>query len=833
VTATLLLVPRALTARKLRTALTALGIVLGVALVYGTLAIGRTAIDGIKRSFASAYGKTDLVVAPLGNGTVPEATAREVARVPGVAVATPRLSLFAFVLARGERKQVLLFGTDPRTAAASANEELVTGRRPVSGEEVDVEQRFADAYGMRVGSQVTLAGRGGTRRLRVVGLVRAAGGAQPPFYFFYAPLRTVQRDLDERGLITEVNVVAGDPAQTTALQARLRGALGPGFAVKTPEGKSKEVTDQFQSFTLFISIFGAISLFVGAFLIFNAFSMTVLQRTRELGMLRALGARRRSVLGFILAEAAVLGVTGSLAGLALGLGLARGLAWLMGVTLGFPIGSVVVPASAVATALGAGILTALVAALQPAIRASRVSPVAALRELAGRRRGLLSRFGWVLGALLIAGGVPGVLKAIRSDASGALAFALLPPLLLGVALVTPVLVRPLARLLSAPLQAVFGVEGRLAGDNIQRNRGRTSITSSGLMISFALLVMFSAIAVSWLSGLRANVLRGVRSDFVVEPRDLFQGAPTGFSPVLADRVRGLPGAGVVSAVRMIQQPDLGNFVALWGVDPPTYSRVVQPKVVEGRADPFAAIAPDEAAISAQLAQQKGWRPGKVLRLRGPRGPLDLTVVATVQDAWGTIVYAPASSLAAAYGPGDDAFLYAKAETKADRPQLRAGIQRLLGRYPQLEVVSNAEFLDKVDALVSRQMVFFYALVALAVVISAFGVVNTMAMSVFERQREIGVLRAVGARRWQIRRIVTDESLLIAGIAVCLGIVAGLGLGVVLVRAGLAGGAKVPFVIPWKMLAATAALGITIGIAAAILPARRAARLDVVKAISYE
>lgn len=830
------LVPKNLVARKLRSMLTMLGIVLGVALILGTLSITETAVRGIEQSFSNAYGRTDLVVSPEGEGVfVSERTVARVRTVDGVDVATARLSLFVeALLPGGESEQVLALGTDPRTAETAANDRLVAGRRPESGLEANLEERFAQANGLEVGSTLRLAGDGGTRSFTVVGLVELVGGLKAPFHFVYVPLATAQDVFEKRGLVSEVNVVVEDPAEVEAVRKRLREAFGAGWSVETPAAKSEEITEQFQWFNVFVSLFGGIALFVGAFLIFNAFSMTVVQRTRELGLLRAVGGRRRSLLALILAEALALGLVGSALGLALGFLLARALAWLMGWAFEVPVGDVFVPLGAVAGAAVAGVLTALVAALHPALRASRVTPLEALRDRQDRRPGPVARYGWIPGLVLVAAGIPAIVFMIRTGEAGAvLSFLLLPVVLLGVVLATPKLVGPLARALAAPLRAAFGIEGRLAGENVQRNRTRTAITTSGLMIAFALLVTFAAIAASWLAGLRENWLQGLKSDLIVEPKELVGPQLAGFSPELTRRIRGLPETERVAAERIVPARSLGQFAAVNAVDPDDYAAIFELPVVRGREDPFETLGPTEAVASSHLAEERGWKPGTAVTLPGPRGALRLDLVAIVQDAWGSLVYAPRESVEAAFGRGPDSFLYVAARSPDDRAELEAKIERLLRSYPQLEVVSNAEFKDKVDDLVQRQMVFFYALVALAVVISTFGVVNTMAMSVFERRREIGVLRAIGARRWQVRRIVTDESLVIAGIAVVLGIAAGLGLGYVLVRAGISGGADVPFVVPWQMLGVTVLLGLVIGVAAAVLPARSAARLEIVEAIAYE
>lgn len=842
----------------MRLLLTVAGIVLGVGMIVGVLLLSATIQRTFTDLYDSVYGQTDLVVSgKQGTGSLPQATLGEVERTDGVEAAGAQVTSVVSLVRRG---QAVPEGSDLNlrgmTSGAEdfSDTELVDGRAVGSGSEIELERSWARANGVGEGDTISVAAPAGLRRYEVVGLFQFATGVDfGGEGFGTVPLAEARNAFDEpRGWDEIQVVVAGSGEGAVAdVRRRLRAELGRGAEVITPQAKGDQIQGQLVALNVILYFFAGMALFVGGFLIFNAFNMTVLQRMREIGMQRTLGASRGMIARSVLGEAAILGAAGSVVGLLLGGAIAVALTALLR-SIGLPVGglrlTLVAPLAGVLT----GLLTATAGALIPALRAGRIAPIQAVLG----SEGLRSRPGvWraLIGIALIAPGLVGAFRLGAADETTAgVVFggiAGIIAIFFGIAMLAPFVVSPLARLLSAPARLVSPIEGRLAADSARSNPSRTAATATALLIGLALVVGINSLGSSFLRSIEREFDRSFARDLTVQPRGFNPGAgpQQTLSRSVAGEVAALPGAKVVTPERLVATPNLpttpgrkkGPQGALFGFEPADYAAVDSSRIESdglSRAQVFRRVAQGEVTIGKAYADEIGVGPGDELVLDGPSGQRRATIAATVDTiiAGGQTVSMSLETMEDVFGISGDNQLAIKATSPDARPRLQREIGRLLRRdYPNLAVLSNDEIKSEVESQISQQFGFFNALVAVAILASLFGIVNTLSMSVLERTREIGVLRALGATGWQIRRTVVNESLIIASIGAVLGIAIGLGLGWALLQGLAAGIPGVSYQPPLLTVVAVALAAVVLGLLAAIVPARRAARLDVVDALSYE
>lgn len=844
---------RSLAARRQRTLLTAVGIVLGVGIVFGVITLSDTMSSTFRNLYSRAFGSADLTVTPAGgNGTFGEGRVREIREFPGVGRAAPRLSVPSSLILDRRREDGLpevrgmrIFGVEPTTAGLATGFTLEDGRYPRRAAEITLDSASARSVGVRVGEEVTVGTPDGPRRMRVVGLLRIPGGSFGGLSFGMAPLPWVQRAFGEPGRISGVAVDAAEGISPAMLRDRLDRRLGDGLRVERSETRTEEVTSQLQGFRVSLLFFAGTALFVGAFLVFNALSMTVLERTRELGMLRALGSTRAMVARSVLMEALILGAAGSLAGLLLGYGMAWGLVYLFGRAFTFEITTLSVSPFALVSALAVGVAVTALAALYPALRAGRVSPVEAMRsrgEAAPReRRRRAARLVPGLGLLLAAScgaWTYHLARNLSSSLDGAVfasGIAAVIGAFLGVSMVIPALVRPLSALLSPALRLLFGVEGRMAAANAARNRVRTALTASALMVGISLVIAFAALGGSVLGSIRSYLEGSLGSDYVVQPAT--QTSDAAFSGRLPGRVSEVPGVAKTTSIASSFLRSGDDTYIVFGLDA-NYPDIFRINYASGGPQAFARIQEEEGAalVGRQLASSRGLRVGDEIRLPTPRGPRQYEVAGVIANdilGGGSGVYLSREALARDLGEREGEFLAVKTSPGADRSLVERRIRKILRDYPQFTLYSNAEWKAQIERDFNRQYVFFYAIMGVSVAVSAFGVVNTLSMSVFERTREIGILRAVGATRLQVGRLVVEEGVIISLIGCLVGVAVGSLLGYLFVRGTGAGGFEVSFYYPRLPAAAALLSGLAIGTLAGLLPARTAARKDPVEALQYE
>jgi putative ABC transport system permease protein len=844
---------RNLRARVQRTLLTAVGIVLGVGIVFGVLTLSNTMSGTFKELFTRAYGSADLTVtAAGGSGGFDQKAVEEVRGYEGVESAAPRYSLSSsLILYKGQKnslpevRSMRLFGVEPQSAKLATGFELTDGHFPRSGTELTLDGGSAKRSGLGIGDRVTVGTPEGPKELRLVGLLRIPGGSFGGLAFGMAPLPFAQKAFDKQGQISGIAVEAAEGVSVSDLGERLDRRLGEGLQAERSETRTQEISGQLQGFKIALLFFAGTSLFVGAFLVFNALSMTILERTRELGMLRALGSTRAMIARSVIVEAMLLGVIGSLLGVLFGYAMARGLVYLFGRAFLFEITSLVLSPFALVSAIVVGIAVTVVAALYPAMKAGRVSPVEAMRARSagataetGHSR-VVSLLAPVFGLALAGAGIPWIYYLAKnlSASLGGLVYAsgiaAIIAAFLGISLVIPILVRPLAALFSPVLRLLFGVEGRMAAANATRNRGRTALTASALMVGISLVVAFSALGGSLLGSIRDYLDGSLGSDYVVQPTQ--QNSDAGFSAELPEKIGRVQGVEKTTSIVSTFRQDGKKVDAVFGVDQ-NYPGIFRVNYAAGGPDAFSRLKNGDALVGKQLAQDRKLELGSRIELLGPKGVKKYRVEGILKNdivGGGMGIYLSQKILASDFNETQSEFLAIKARPGSDREALAHRIEAVLKDYPQFTLYSNAEWKAQIESDFNRQYVFFYAIMGVSVAVSAFGVVNTLSMSVFERTREIGILRAVGTTRLQIGRLIIDEGIVISLIGCLIGVALGSLLGYLFVQGSGAGGFEIDFYYPKLPALAALLSGLFIGIFAGLLPARSAARKGIVEAVQYE
>ena len=839
---------RSLLGRRLRLLTSTLAIVLGVAFVAGTLIF----TDTLDRSFTSIFDSSvgDVVVEPSGAAssgsdrttlTVPADVVDELAALPGAARADGRAS-GSGVFAIGTNGRVVggqgapgIWRNDSTAPAAGGVEPLqvLRGRSPRGEDEVALDTATARRAGYVLGDQVRLVSVGKRALLTptVVGLADFPdGGSLNGASVAVFDTATTQRlFLEGRDVFTSIWVTARPGVSQEELQQQVAAALPDGLTATTGEraaaASASGLLEAISFLTVFLLVFAGIALVVGSFLIVNTFSMLVAQRSRELALLRALGASRGQVTRSVLFEALLVGLLGSAVGLGLGVLLALGIQALFS-RLGLDLSSqpLVFEARTPLAAFGVGVLVTVVAAYLPARRSARIAPVAALRDDVAMPESALRLRGWAGLLLVLAGagvGAVGLLASVGQPGYWVGAGALLS--ILGVAAASPVVARPFLRVVGAAYARSFGTVGRLAGQNALRNPRRTAATASALMIGLTLVTTMSVAGSSAGASVDRTVDRSFLGDVVVSNA---VGQP--FSTEVADRVEGVDGVGSVTRLRTAESRTADGRAFLTAADPRTLPDVLRLDLLAGS---LADLRGDTLLVGEERAREEGLGVGDTITFRFPSGPRELRVVG-IHDAAVAGYLTTLEVLRAGGYPPEDAALLVAVAPGADAGAVKTGIEDVTADLPILTVKDQTEYAAEQRAPIDRLVLMIYALLGLALVIAVLGVVNTLGLSVVERTREIGLLRAIGLDRRQLRRMIGLESVAIAVLGALLGLGLGLVFGLALMQSLRDEGLEVTRV-PWVSLGGYLLAAVVIGLVAAVLPARRAGRLDVLDAVSQE
>lgn len=843
-------------AHPVRLLATALSVVLSIAFVTGTFVFTDTVRSAFDQLFGSAASGVDVTVravpafeaeaATRNRPKVPETLIPAIAAVPGVAAVEPRYSgLAELVDAQGE-----VVGASPGPPKAGADApsvpelatvELRFGRYPTTPGEVAIDAASAETLGVQLGGQVGVVLNAPVRQFTLVGTVSLAGGlddlAGSTLTLFDDQ---TARDLYGSGGAGSVSVLAAEGVDPGALREAVATAVGTEYEALTGEQAASEAVDQVGEFLGFLTtgllIFAGVALVVGAIIILNTFGITVAQRTRELALLQAVGADSRQILLTVLCEAAVIGVIGSGLGVVVGVLVARALRALLG-AVGVPLPStaLVLAPRTIVVGLALGTVVTVLAAVGPAVRASRVDPVQALRDVdAGHQE----RIGWVRGGLGTAFALAGgwaLWQVVAGDTGELLRWWIVGgsvTLLLATVLLSPLLMGPVAKLLGEPVAALRGLPGTLARQNAIRNPRRTAATASALVIGLG-LVCFVLIFIASLRGSVDAVLEErFLADFQVQATDA-----QGFPEAAREAVRGVPGVEVVSPAKFSYVGVAGSAREILAVDPVTLQQTFTLDVTGGD---LAGLAGEGIAVADGLAQDLGVGLGDTLEVAflPEQPPQPLQVIATFDPValpGGTGVaqllvdvqrYAQAVPFAL------DAAAFVRLADGSDPATVRAAIEAVLAEYPGAQLVDATEIAEQVAAQTNQLLGLVFGLLLLSVVIALVGVVNILGLSVLERTRELGLLQALGMTRGQARQMVRWESVIIALLGAVVGLAVGTGLGWLGVRALRDEGLEV-FRLPIMQMSAAVAVAAAAGVLASVLPARRASRVDVLRALQVD
>lgn len=845
---------RSLRTRPLRSALTTAGIVLGVGMAFGVLILVTTIHSSFSNIFDALYRDTSLIVSGKSwVGSVPERTLPKVQRVDGVEAAVGSVTgIFRVIDEEGEarsgsRATLFVSGAD-FDAPDPSGSVIVAGREPERPNEIELERSWAEQEGLEPGDRLDLGTPSGKAETVVSGIFELETALDLGGYGTAAmPVEAVRELTGKRGVWDEIAVIATDGVATGGLRGRIDAVLGPGVEVITPATRGDEASEAMAGLDIVLYFFSGMAIFVGGFLILNAFNMTVLQRIREIGTLRALGASRLRVAGSVVGEAMALATIGCLLGLALGVALAEALAAAMRSFFGLPLSAVEITAGAAIVAIVVGLLATLAGSLSPALRAGRISPISALtggvgiERPPGRRRALLGA------ALFLPGLAIGGLFWFSNQSGGAFAALVgvgsTVTMFVGMVLLAPFVVMPIVRLLAVPARSLMPAEGRLAADSLRANPLRTSATAAALVVTLSVVVVNSMMSASFLGSISSELDRRFARDLTVQPLGYSSfGPPTSaIDRSLRERIAGLPTADVVTPRRIVFTNHLPGSDApglLTAVDPRRWPQVDRSQF-EGAstAEAMAGLEGGGIVVGKGYSDETGIGVGDEVLLEGASGTRRAPVVATVDtlEANGNELTMSLATMKRVFGIASDSILAVTARSPAERERLEVEAKHLLAdRYPGFEAVSNTEIKEQYEDQINQQFAFFNAIIGIAVIVGLLGIVNALSMSVIERTREIGVLRALGGSRWRIRRAMLDESLLISLAGSLAGIGAGLLVGLVWIlsiRESTLVGLELH--VPTGILLLIAFLGVVIGTLAAILPARRAARLDPLRALTYE
>ncbi len=832
---------KGLLAHKLRLMLTALAIILGVTFISGTFVLTDTLHNTFTALFSNIYSKIDFQVrgvAQFGSDSsnavrnpIPQSLLATVRGIPGVEAADGTVSGYAqFVGHNGKAIETggaptlgIDYNGDPRLSVLH----IIAGGPPTSAGDVLMDAGTAQKYDFTVGQRVRVLFAGPARTFTITGIAQfgtASNLAGATLAAFTLP--TAQAVLDSPGLLGAINVVAKPGADKSAVERAITRVLPPGVEVVTGQTVVNESTNAVDSglsfFNTALLIFAFISLFVGAFTIYNTFSIIVGQRTRELALLRVVGASRRQVFGSVLAEAAIVGFVSSLIGIGVGVLAALGLkALISGFGITLPAGPLTFEARTVLVGLIVGTGVTLVAAIGPARNAVRIPPVAALSDRPADGGGSLRRLvSWGAG-LTVAGAA--LLAVGLTSGSVALVGIGAVCVFLGVAMLAPAVARPLSGVIGRPLARILGEPGKLGRENSMRSPRRTAQTASALMVGLALVSAIAVFGASLSRSATSSVDQAIKADLILSSTGV-----SGFSTLVPAEASKVPGVTAETTVYQGQFEVQGSLQSLTAVAIANLADTVILRMTSGSP---AALAAGELLIDSTTATSKHLAVGDAVGVRFAKtGPATLRVGGVYQ----------ANSLIGSYLVSNGVFLAHFSHPTVGAVLLatnggagvEAAVTSALAGYPNVQVQTRAQFEQSQVSSVNQLLGLVYALLALAVVIALIGIVNTLMLSVLERTREIGLLRAVGMRRRQVRSMIRSEAVILAIFGAIIGIVVGTLMGLALVSALRQQGVT-DTVVPVSNLVIFLVLAAVLGLIAASWPARRAAKLDVLAAIAAE
>lgn len=838
----ILMALRYLGGRKLRTALTTLAIVLGVALIFAFNLLMPSVKAAFEDTISAASGNVDLSITSASDQSFAASEMLDqVVQVEDVQAVTGllmrKIALPKEEGSIGDAASIQLVGVDPVTAPQVRTYVVSKGRflQPGDREVAVIPGGLVDlAPQITVGTKIPLVTATGLKMIPVVGILAEKGDPAAPEVL--VPLADAQIWLDQPGLINTINVKFESGADSGEIKANIQKILGSSYTFDN-ETSGLDTLAAMGVGTAMLNVMAAIALFIGAFLIFNTFRTVILERRRDLGMLRAIGASRRQLTHMILIESLLQGIMGVVIGLILGYLLAllimEAMVQLMSKFMAISTLHLQFNAPAFVYAIAAGLVTTLLAGYWPARAAGRISPIEALRPvaLADTRRN--TRRGLIIGVIIMALASILLVSNDQTTGPGAVLF------MIGAIASMPALVVPITRQLSPLLTLWFDREGDLARGNLTRQTGRAAITASTLMIGLAVLILIAAMVISFTDLVTDLTDRSFTSDIILIPQTvaLYQGI-VGADENLITELRDLPEVETATGLRAASSLTDGKTIEVLGIDPVHYPQVSEMKFAEG----------DTTGSIGQLAQGRtviinsitktafGLNMGDDLVLETAEGPQTYRIVGIADDLLHfkiNAAFISQENLKNDFHKAEDVLIMLNLEPGVDQHAAFARVEEILKDYPQFTARITGEYREEMKEIMDQAFVLFYGMAILILIPSALGLLNTLTINVLERTREIGIIRAVGGSRGQVRRVVTAEALLLGLLGAAVGIVVGVAISYGSIGSFSIVGWQMTYTFPVLGIIASVIVGVLLALVSSILPARNAARLDIIRALQYE
>lgn len=836
---------RYLSGRRTRTFLTTLAIVFGVMVIFGLNGIIPPMLDAFRRSMMTAASAVDITVSQESSGMLPDSTLPTVQSQEGVAAAAGifrrNIILPTDVKAAANLKSapaltVTIQGVDPVSFQDVRNLQVGEGRfiEPGDQKAVVISSNLAKAKGLKLGDLLTMPSATGKTSYTVVGIL---ADRPLPNEEAYMLLADAQAMFDRAGKITTVEARCAGGYDRKTVQDNLAARLESGVVLEEPE-YGAEIFAAVSLGEVIMNAFGVIALIMGGFIIFNTFRTVVAERRRDIGMLRALGASRRDIINMVLVEGLIQGIIGTAVGMLMGylmaLLLVKSINPVLQSFVRFEIGNPTFSPATLALTIGLGLGVTLISGLAPAVAASRITPLEALRPVMTSIRRVTFSKGVLAGIILMGLAVLTFLgRDFKASLLGAFIF------LVSLVLVSPALVAPLANVFGRLMSLAFAREGQIAEGNLSRQPHQAATTAATVMIGMSILLAMAGMSTSLTDGMATYISKSMGADFMALPQSLVLGGGNmGAGSELLQRIRGLDGIAAATSIRQVATQADGTAMQMIGIDPEMYPKLANLSFSEGdEKTAFAELAAGRnVMVTGLFATQNNIKRGDTLKVKTLHGEETYYVIGVATDYLNVKLatgFISQDNLKNDFDSEMDLMLMANMKPGADRAAVEAQIKALIDEYPAFTLFSSAEWRDSQLGMIQAAMGMLYVLMIGLAAPSLLALMNTLAINVIERTREIGMLRAVGALRNQISRMVLSESLLLAAIGTAFGILAGIWLGYALVQAMDVTGFKMTYFFPFAGILITMAVGLIFGAVAAFFPARRAARMEIVDALRYE
>jgi putative ABC transport system permease protein len=832
-------------AQRARSILAFIGIVLGVAIIFaeslGTKAAHQNFIEMVEK--VSGQARLEVKArSPLGFS---KTTLQKIERVKGVKKAFPSVKGLTLATVGGDEVEIMLMGIDPEIDHLLRRYQLKKGRflpKNRTGYALLTED-FAREHKFTIGDRLPILTVNGVKKLKVAGIIAKLGVASArEGQIVFTDLGTGQRVFNLKGIqIADLQLNKG--AEVTSIKKELEEALGDKLEVYRPASRKQEVEDLLSSMERALSFFSLIAIFVGSFIIFDTFLVSVARRTREFGALRSIGVTKAQIIAMILSEALLLGIWGSLCGLLLGYWVSGFIVRALANIIHTPLGYVKVSFSSLIMAFSLGLSVTVLSALYPALRASRVSPLEAVRQVFIERSRWFERFGWIIGSFLIA---IALVLIFSSSGSKKITFYQLSsfPLLLGTTFVLPLLIGPLLLFLQKLLAPIFGSEGKMAVANAGRNKGRTALTVMALAIGLMMIIGIESMNESYQKSIRQWIDTAIGADLFLQTKmslgsEIGEVLPMKYS--LIKRIKRVKGVRYVSPIKFLKtevKDGKDEKILVVVVDQRKFDKVSETQFVEGKEQEAkrALARGGSVFISTALAQRHKFSVGDRVTLKTPKGAKKFKIVAIVVDyshEKGT-VRINWSDYQRFFGSNTVDSFDIKVRDGMDIAEVKADLKKRVADKLNLKVVSAQEFKREVELEIKRVFALLDAIVLISLVIGALAVINTISISVIERRRELGVLRAIGFTKGQIARFILTEGGIIGLIGGLIGALAGLFIAYLMLEASVADtGYPLQLVVPMKLILMTGFAGVFVSLLATLYPAWQASSVNIVQAVHFE